>query len=139
MFRTTCLFVFSVNIFIDVKGNVLNNFGVGGGWSLVMKRALSELVACITCHKLLPEILCQIHPQWASAETHLKTIVIHAGKWTGRGCLFQTLERLIITKIPGSTQILESVFCTFKVLWTLHSTNDLLDSLTVFVRNLHHM
>jgi len=38
-----------------------------------------------------------------------------------------------------SEGILESAFCTFKVLWTLHSANDLLDSPTVFVRNLHHM
>lgn len=88
---------------------------------------------------LLTQILCQIYPQRAPAETHLKTKIIDTSKWTGRGSFFQTLERILITKVSGFAQILKSTFCTYKVLRTLHSAYYLLDSLTVFYRQLYHM
>lgn len=63
---------------------------------------------------------------------HLKTRVIHSSKWTGRGCLFETLEKLLIAEVLGFAQILKSPFCTFEALRALHSVDDLLDSRSVF-------
>lgn len=64
---------------------------------------------------------------------HLKTIVIHSGKWTRRRCFFEALEKSLTAEAPGFTQILESPFCTFEALRALHSANDFLDFRSVFI------
>lgn len=79
---------------------------------------------------------CYIYTLWVPAETYFKTIIRDTGKWTGKGFFFQTLKRLLITKVPGSTPILELAFYTFKVLWALHPVDDFLDSLSVLF---HHL
>lgn len=56
----------------------------------------------------------------------METIIIHAGKWTRRGCLFETLEGLLVTEVSDLAKILEFTLHTLEILRTLHSANDLL-------------
>ena len=88
---------------------------------------------------LLSQVLCDIHPQRASTETHLKTIVVHTGKRAGRGGLFETLEGLIITEISNLAKVLESTRYALEVLRALHAIFDLLDPFDVFFRYFYHV
>ena len=88
-------------------------------------------------HKLFPQLLRQIHAQWAPTKAHLETIVIHPGERTGWGCLFKTLERLFVTEVIGFAQVFKSAFCTFEAFRALHSADDFLDFLSVLLFHLH--
>ena len=84
-------------------------------------------------------MFCDIYPQRTPAETHLKTVVIHPRKLTRRGCLFQTMESLVIAEVSGSAQTCETVLCTLEVLRALHFAHDLLDFLAVFFSYRRHI
>ena len=78
-------------------------------------------------------MLRQIHAYRAATETHLKTMVIQRGKWTGRRCLIETVESVLIAEVFGLAKILKSVLRAFEVLRALNSIDDLLDFLFVFL------
>lgn len=59
-------------------------------------------------------------------------MIIHTSKWTGRGCLFETLEKLLTAEALDFAQILKSPLYTFEALRALHSADYLLNSRSVF-------
>ena len=83
-------------------------------------------------------MLRQIHAYRAAAETHLKIMVKQRGKWTGIGCLLETVESVLIAEVFGLAKILKSVLCTFEVLRALNSIDELLDFLSVFLFHLFY-
>lgn len=66
-------------------------------------------------------------------------MIIHTSKWTGRGCLFETLEKLLTAEGLDFAQILKSPLNTFEILRALHPTDDLLNSRFVFFFHLFRL
>jgi len=91
---------------------------------------------CCTCRNLHTDILRQVYPQRTSAETHLEAAVVHHGKSTGRGRIFEAVHRLLVAEVFSPAQIFEPAFCAREVLRTLHGADYLPDSSSVFFSHL---
>ena len=82
---------------------------------------------------LLPEILRNVYTKRTLAETSLfGSEVMNEGKGTRRRCPFETLQVVLVPKVFGFAETLESRARTLKALGTFHSPKDLLDSFSVF-------
>ena len=85
---------------------------------------------CILAYILYPQLLAQIHSERALAQV---TVCGRHRKRTRRGGLLKTVEILFSSEVLCPAEMLKATFCTFEVLWALHSPHDLFNLLPVFV------